>query len=256
MNITLTGTKVKIDNRTLAFEGNSGVDEIVVIVDTDESWTYKLDVDYADDNCCCGDDHYNIIQLTREGNTCSATLSMDMLPYSGRYIMQLRAINEDGRVYHSEMFEAWVKKSINPWKIYTPVPSEFLQIEENITEANQHPPYPDPNGSGYWMIWNIEKRQYELSDIPITGGSGDKTLKKYSANNTALTATGGVFTWTINATTHGISQPLVVQLFEVAGGAQVIADVIVTSTAITIQISDSANANTLTANTYKVVIIG
>ena len=81
-------------------------------------------------------------------------------------------------------------------------------------------------------------------------------LKKYSANNTELTAVGGVFTWTISAATHGISQPLVVQLFEVASGAQVIADVIVASTDITIQINDSANVNTLTANTYKVVIIG
>lgn len=97
----------------------------------------------------------------------------------------------------------------------------------------------------------------------VSGGDGAPTwqdmptnLKKYSANNTELTATGGVFTWTISATTHGISQPLVVQLFEVAGGAQVIADVTVTSTGVTIQINDSANANTLTANTYKVVIIG
>lgn len=97
----------------------------------------------------------------------------------------------------------------------------------------------------------------------VSGGDGAPTwqdmptnLKKYSANNTELTATGGVFTWTISAATHGISQPLVVQLFEVAGGAQVIADVTVASTGVTIQINDSANANTLTANTYKVVIIG
>ena len=97
----------------------------------------------------------------------------------------------------------------------------------------------------------------------VSGGDGKPVwqdmpvnLKKYSANNTELTAVGGVFTWTISAATHGISQPLVVQLFEVASGAQVIADVIVASTGITIQINDSANVNTLTANTYKVVIIG
>ena len=97
----------------------------------------------------------------------------------------------------------------------------------------------------------------------VSGGDGAPTwqdmpthLKKYSANNIELTATGGVFTWTISATTHGISQPLVVQFFEVASGAQVIADVTVTSTSVTIQINDSTNAGTLTANTYKVVIIG
>lgn len=193
MNITLIGTKVKVDNRTLAFEGNNGVDEIVVTVDTDESWTYKLDIDYANDNCCCGDDHYNIIQLARDGNVCYAVLSMDMVPYSGRYTMQLRALNEDGRVYHSEMFDVWVKKSINPWKTYTPVPSEFLQIEENITDANQHPPYPDD--SGYWMIWNTTKREYELSDIPVTAGGGDKTFT--FAQSTAAN------TWYIN---HGLNK--------------------------------------------------
>lgn len=97
----------------------------------------------------------------------------------------------------------------------------------------------------------------------VSGGDGAPVwqdmpvnLKKYSANNTELAAVGGVFTWTISAATHGISQPLVVQLFEVASGAQVIADVTVAPTSITIQINDSANVNTLTANTYKVVIIG
>lgn len=97
----------------------------------------------------------------------------------------------------------------------------------------------------------------------VSGGDGAPVwqdmpthLKKYSANNTELTAVGGVFTWTISAATHGISQPLTVQLFEVASGAQVIADVTVASTGITIQINDSTNAGTLTANTYKVVIIG
>lgn len=174
MNITLTGVKVKVDNRTLAFEGNSGVDEIIVTVDTDKSWSYKLDIDYANENCCCGDEHYNIIQLSRNGNVCSVVLTMDMLPHSGKYTAQLRGINDDGRVYHSEMFEVWVKASINPWKTYTPVPSEFLQIEENITELNNHPP--TPSASGYWLIWNVNTNQYELSDIPIASGGSDKTF--------------------------------------------------------------------------------
>lgn len=112
MNITLTGTKIEQDVRTFAFSGNNGVDEIIVNVDTDESWTYKLDVDYANERCCCGDEHYNIIHLSRDGNVCSAILTADMLPYSGRYAMQIRGINEDGRVYHSDVFNCWVKNSL------------------------------------------------------------------------------------------------------------------------------------------------
>lgn len=81
-------------------------------------------------------------------------------------------------------------------------------------------------------------------------------LKKYNAQNGAITAAGGVFTWTIAAATHGITFPTSVQLFESASGAMVMADVAVTSTGVTISINDTASAGTLTANTYRVVIIG
>lgn len=112
MNITLDGTKVTQDTRNIGFEANNGVDMITVAVDTDESWNYKLDIDYANEQCCCGDEHFNIINLRRSGNICSALLASDMLPYSGRYAMQLRGINNDGRVYHSEIFNGWVNNSL------------------------------------------------------------------------------------------------------------------------------------------------
>lgn len=53
------------------------------------------------------------------------------------------------------------------------VPSEFYQIERNITAINNNPPYPDPNGSGYWMIYNPSKRKYELSDVKVPVYTGD-----------------------------------------------------------------------------------
>lgn len=112
MNITLDGTKVTQDTRNIGFEANNGVDMITVAVDTDESWNYKLDIDYANEQCCCGDERFNIINLRRSGNICSALLTSDMLPYSGRYAMQLRGINNDGRVYHSEIFNGWVNNSL------------------------------------------------------------------------------------------------------------------------------------------------
>lgn len=112
MNITLDGTKITQDTKILGFQGNNDVDEIVVTVDSDESWTYKLDIRYANSNCCCGDEHGNVIQLDREEDKCYVTLNSNMLPNCGRYEMQLRGINEDGRVYHSEKFNVWVKDSI------------------------------------------------------------------------------------------------------------------------------------------------
>ena len=172
MNITLTGTKITQDNKFLAFEKNNGVDVINITVDTDESWIYKLDVKYPE-KCCSGEQLYNIIDLTRTGNSCTAVLTKDMLPFTGKYIMQLRGISGD-KVYHSDTFDCWVKYSIEPASTYDPVPSEFYQIEQNITEINNHPPYPDI--SGFWMIWNPATHQYELSTIPVpTEGGGDKT---------------------------------------------------------------------------------
>lgn len=163
MNIALTGTKITQDTKFLAFEKNNSVDVINVIVDTDESWTYKLDVRYPD-KCCTSEPLYNIINLTRTGNLCTAIFTSDMLPFAGKYTMQLRGINGD-KVSHSDVFDTWVKYSIEPASTYDPVPSEFYQIEQNITEINNHPPYPDI--SGFWMIWNSQTNKYELSDIPV-----------------------------------------------------------------------------------------
>lgn len=95
----------------------------------------------------------------------------------------------------------------------------------------------------------------------VSGGDGapvwqnmPTNLKKYSANNTELTAVGGAYTWTIAKATHGINTPVVVQLYEVATNEMVMADVVVAATGdVTIKIVGSG---TLAADKYKVVIIG
>ena len=95
----------------------------------------------------------------------------------------------------------------------------------------------------------------------VSGGTGAPTwqdmptnLKKYSANNTAITAAGGAYTWTIAKATHGINTPVVVQLYEVATNEMVMADVVVDATGdVIIKIVGSG---TLAADKYKVVIIG
>lgn len=97
----------------------------------------------------------------------------------------------------------------------------------------------------------------------VSGGTGAPTwkalpagLKKYTAQNGALTAAGGAWTWSIAAATHGVSTPVTVQLFD-ASGNMVMADVAVaTNGNVTIVINDTASAGTLAANTYRVVIVG
>lgn len=97
----------------------------------------------------------------------------------------------------------------------------------------------------------------------VSGGTGAPTwqalpagLKKYTAQNGALTAAGGAWTWSIAAATHGVSTPVTVQLFD-ASGNMVMADVAVaTNGNVAITINDTASAGTLAANTYRVVIVG
>lgn len=169
VNITLVGTKIVQDTKFLAFEKNNNVDVINITVDTNGEWTYKLDVRYPD-KCCTGDAQYNIINLVKTDDIYTAVLTSDMLPFSGKYTMQIRAINGD-KIQHSDTFDAWVKYSIEPGETYNPVPSEFYQIEANVTEINNHPPY--PSDDEYWMIYNVNTHEYEKSEIPVIAKPGD-----------------------------------------------------------------------------------
>lgn len=98
----------------------------------------------------------------------------------------------------------------------------------------------------------------------VSGGAGAPVwqdvptiLKKYTATNGAITAAGGAFTWAITAATHGVSSPITVQVYEVATGGMVLTDVSVAANGdVTIGINDTESAGTLTAGTYRVVIIG
>lgn len=215
MNITLAGTKVSMDGHTLAFQKNNLVDSMVITVDTDETWQYKLDVKYPCKDSD-GKELYNVIDLTRVGNTCTAILQASMLPFNGKYTMQLRGISDD-KVYHTDTFDVWVKYSIDPGNVYDPVPSEFYQIEQAVTEqaanakqseiesaesarqsaesatnaaesaakaedAVGHSPIVGENGN--WFIWDFTKSEYvdtgkPASTPPIT----PDTAGKYLTNN-------------------------------------------------------------------------
>ena len=184
MNITLNGIKITQDSKTLAFEKNNNVDEIVITVDTDESWSYKLDVKYPDKYNIGNDTLYNIIDLDRNGNVCSVILDSKMLPFNGKYTMQLRGINGD-KVYHSDIFETWVKYSIEPGPSYDPIPSEFYQIEKNldikVNEAKQYAEnaenastrMPKISSDNTWLIWDVGTGSYVDTGIKTSGADGE-----------------------------------------------------------------------------------
>ena len=189
MNITLNETKITQDSKNLAFEKNSGVDEIVITVDTDETWSYKLDVKYPDKYNVGNDALYNVIDLDRNGNICSVILTSKMLPFNGKYTMQLRGTSGD-KVYHSDTFEAWVKYSIEPRSTYDPIPSEFYQIEakldDKVNEAKQYAEnaetastrMPKISPDKTWLIWDVGTGDYVDTGLSSVGKNAvvDDTL--------------------------------------------------------------------------------
>lgn len=130
MNITISGTEVIITgDRIIGFALNNLVNTFTATTDLTNEWNYQLYIHMV------VPDLYNIINLNWEEGTQNiyVNLTNDMLPYSGRYEMQFIA-TKGPHVSRTEIFEVWVQNSIDPTKQYTPVPSEFYQIESNIQQ--------------------------------------------------------------------------------------------------------------------------
>lgn len=80
----------------------------------------------------------------------------------------------------------------------------------------------------------------------------DGNAYKYTASNPALTASGGICTWTVN---HGKNNkyPLV-QLYEISTGEAVIADITaVSASQLKVLINSAAN---IAAGSYQIIVIG
>lgn len=167
MNITLSGQTVTQDTKVINFDKNNPTDIISVLVDTDETWQYQLEVQFPD-GCCAEGALYTLINLERVENTCTTVVSNEILPFNGQYIMRLKGQSGDS-VFYSEYFDAWIKYSIQPGETYNPIPNQYYQIERNIEELNAHPPIPGNNG--YWLIWSLTTKQYEESTYPLPAGT-------------------------------------------------------------------------------------
>lgn len=186
MILELNGTKVTIVDKTLGYQGDNLVDIIQVTVDKDSTWNYKLDMYKGKSKC------FDSVLMTREDNICTVQLTNEILSYGGRYIFQLRGYT-DTQTYHSDIFESWVNASIEyqddckqtDCGCDCKLPTEFYQVEDNVTEINNHPPYPGDNGK--WMIWDVNKHEYVESDIEVVGGGGGDYQTKANLT-TSITA--------------------------------------------------------------------
>lgn len=127
---------------SLGFEGDNEVTSLEISTDLPEGWDLKVDVEK--------DGQKNIIQLSRDGEVYSALLTASMLADDGTYAMQVRGTLGD-QVRHSNLFYATVFNSINAVDAFPPpMPSEFEQMEDRLTDINNNPPKPGTNGT--WLI--------------------------------------------------------------------------------------------------------
>lgn len=186
MILELNGTKVTIVDKTLGYQGDNLVNTIQVTVDKDSTWNYKLDMYKGKSKC------FDPVLMTREGNVCTVQLTNEILSYGGRYVFQLRGYT-DTQTYHSDIFESWVNASIEyqydckqtDCGCDCKLPTEFYQVEDNVTEINNHPPYPGDNNK--WMIWDVDRHEYVESDIEVVGGGGGDYQTKANLT-TSITA--------------------------------------------------------------------
>ena len=109
-------------------------------------------------------DNLNIISLQYGDPGLYVDLTADMIPYAGKYNLQLRATQGD-KVRHTNIVSITVNESMSGDVQWPEMPSEFSQAEQRITELNEHPPVPGPNG--YWMVWDPDAQEYRESDIPL-----------------------------------------------------------------------------------------
>lgn len=117
--------------------------------------------------------------------------------------------------------------------------------------ANANPSFYAPTSAGS----NGQVLLSSGSGAP-TWGTLPEAFHKYVGTNSALSASGGVFSWSISASTHGISNAgIIVQVYEVSTGEMVITDVVVNQTNYNVTIKINGTGS-LAANTYKAVIFG
>ena len=149
-------------------------------------------------------DNLNIISLQYGEPGLYVDLTADMIPYSGKYNLQLRATQGD-KVRHTNIVQMQVNDSMSGDEVWPELPSEFSQAEQRIADLNAHPSKPGVNG--YWMVWDPDAQEYRESDIPlpdvsvgpagpaatvevaetITGAPGsDASVKNLGTENAAL----------------------------------------------------------------------
>ena len=131
---------------------------IDVTGDLPEGYTWRLLVQ-------CGSNADTIL-MTPTDTGVGAVLTADNLSVAGEYEIQLKGTAADGvTTRHTNIAVTYIPRSMTGVGAWPQVPTEFAQIEANITELYQHPPVPGSNG--YWLVWDPDADEYVESQLPL-----------------------------------------------------------------------------------------
>ena len=149
----------------------------------------------------------------------------------------------------------------NGTTIDIPVADLVAGLQTEITSTNMlDADLVDDTTSAHKFVSTAEKSTWngkqdaisDLATIRAGAAKGATSVQSYNAQNPALTATGGVCTWSV---THNLDSTNVnVALYEASSGERVMYDYSVTN-ANSIAVKILATSN-IAANTYKVVVQG
>lgn len=108
--------------------------------------------------------HLDIVALAPMESGMGVDLTAEMLALSGYYTVQLKGVQGE-LVRHTNQVRIFIPDSLSGDANWPEVPSEFSQMEANIRELGEHPPI--PGDGGYWLVWDLEKKEYVTSDLPL-----------------------------------------------------------------------------------------
>lgn len=128
-----------------------------ILGDIPEGWSWTLLVQ--------ADKHLDIIALAPMEGGLGVDLTKEMLAIGGYHTLQLKGTKGELVRHTNQLHNVLIPASLSGDANWPEVPSEFSQIEANIRELGAHPPI--PGDGGFWMVWDLEKKEYVTSDLPL-----------------------------------------------------------------------------------------
>ncbi len=128
-----------------------------ILGDIPEGWSWTLLVQAGT--------HLDIVALAPMEGGLGVDLTKEMLAIGGYYKLQLKGTKGELVRHTNQLHNVLIPASLSGDANWPEVPSEFSQAEARIRELNEHPPI--PGDGGYWLVWNLEKKEYVTSDLPL-----------------------------------------------------------------------------------------